>query len=65
MMLSRAVEDQFLQQNIRNENIQDGMQRLAESYNEIQSLKEVVSSLKGQLKKLSSEVEANGGCKQY
>ncbi|CAI7617299.1 unnamed protein product [Penicillium pancosmium] len=67
--LVRAVEDQFLQQNSRNENIQDGMQQLAESYDEIQRLKEVISNLKMQLKELSSEIEinkeANGRYKRY
>ncbi|KAJ5379251.1 hypothetical protein N7509_012370 [Penicillium cosmopolitanum] len=67
--LVRAVEDQFLQQNSRNENIQDNMQQLAESYDEIQRLKGVISSLKRQLKELSSEIEinkdANGRYKRY
>lgn len=45
------------------------MQQLAESYDEIQRLKGVISSLKRQLKELSSEIEinkeANGRYKRY
>lgn len=53
MISSRAVEDQFLRQNTPNEDIQHGMQQLAESFNEIQSLKIIIASLKRQIKQLS------------